>query len=149
MASAFGTGPFVLTRRLVLAGLALAALTACDFRSALQSPANGGNAWRVLTSEHFALYTDAESADARRELGEFEALRHALEVVAFPAGGFGEPRVSVVFFTRRGDYEALAPPETRGFAAPHLRLDIERQPTILVAGDVKAKARRTFVHEEV
>jgi tetratricopeptide (TPR) repeat protein len=132
-----------------LAGLILAALTACDLRPALKSPANGGNAWRVLTSEHFALYTDAEPADARRELGEFEAIRNALETVAFPPSGSGEPRVSVVFFTRRGDYEALAPQETNGFVAPHLWLDLERQPTILVAGDAKESARRTFVHEEV
>ena len=71
------------------------------------------------------------------------------EAVAFPPGGPGEPRVSVVRFARSGDYEALAGQDTSGFHAPGLPLDIERQPTIVVAGDMKESARRTFVHEEV
>jgi hypothetical protein len=132
-----------------LARLALAASTACASWSPLQSPARGGDPWRELTSEHFTLLTDIDSTSAQRALREFEALRDALEQVAFPPGGASEPRVSIVLFSRRFDYQALGPRGTSGAASANLALDIERQPTILFAGNATDSARRTFVHEEV
>ena len=124
-------------------------MTACASWSPLQSPARGGTPWRELTSEHFTLLTDIEPTSAQRALLEFETLRHALEQVAFPPGGASEPRVSIVLFSRRLDYEALGPTGTIGAASSGLALDIERQPTILFAGDATESARRIFVHEEV
>jgi hypothetical protein len=132
-----------------LAGLALVGLAACGLWAPLRSPEKGGATWHELTSEHFDLFTDALSSDARGELQEFEALRDALEQLAFPSGEARERRVSIVLFARHADYLALSGTGTIGLESPSSSRDIERRPTIRLAGDAILRAREIFLHEEV
>jgi hypothetical protein len=147
-----GSNSYARVASAAVLGVALAAslsLGCSGFAPPLQSPANGGAPWRELDSEHFALYTDIDPGDARRELREFETLRHALEEAAFEGDGVGEPRVALVVFRRHEDYDAFGPKNTEGVAIAQLPLDLERQPALLFTGDMTDAMRRTFVHEEV
>jgi Flp pilus assembly protein TadD len=136
--------------RLLSIVASLLASTACGLvRTPLQSPVTSGATWLEITSDHFVLYTDLESGKAHELARNLEAVRDALLQVAFSVGRGDEPRVSVVAFERRADYDALAPKATGGFAAAHLPLDIERHPTVVFADYDDARTRQTFVHEEV
>jgi tetratricopeptide (TPR) repeat protein len=144
--------PRAVTASGTVLGIALAAClsSGCDrFTPPLRSPASGGAPWRELDSDHFALYTDVDPEDARRELREFEGLRHALEESSFHGDGVGEPRVALVVFRRGADYDALGPKNAVGAANAQLPIDLERQPVLLFTGDMTNAMRRTFVHEEV
>jgi hypothetical protein len=136
-------------RAIVALAFAIAGTGCALFQGPLQSPARGGAPWREITSEHFVLYTDFPSAEARHELAEFESLRHALEEVAFPPGNTPEPRMAIVLLRQQMDYEALAPLHTGGATAPRLPYDIERHPTMIMNGEAVERVRRVFVHEEV
>lgn len=128
--------------------LALLLAIACSlFPPALQSPAKGGAVWHEVTSGHFNFYTDLDPDEAVRTAREFETVRDALIQVAFQLSDH-EPRVSVVLFARTADFKAIAP-RVQGFDSAHLPLDIERHATVVVEGNAKDRAARTFVHEEV
>jgi hypothetical protein len=116
---------------------------------ALQSPVQSGVVWREVTSEHFVLYTDLASDEARRRMQEFETLRDALVKVAFDMGNGGEPRVWIVLFDRDADFEAFAPFGVAGYTSPSLGLDLERHAALVLPARAGDPGRRTFVHEEV
>jgi tetratricopeptide (TPR) repeat protein len=137
-------------RRFLAAATAPVLLGACGiFRPPLQPPEEGGDAWTRLTSEHFVLYTDVDPTEARAEIERFETLRFALQEVAFPPSGERERRVSVVLFRQPSDYQVVGPPSTSGFFTARLPIDVERQPTLVVAGDWSEVVHRRFVHEMV
>jgi hypothetical protein len=102
-----------------------------------------------VSSEHFVVYTDLASDEARRRAQEFETLRDALVKVAFDTGNTEEPRVSIVLFDHDADFEALAPFGVSGFANYSLGLDLERYAALAFPAGAGEPARRTFIHEEV
>jgi tetratricopeptide (TPR) repeat protein len=115
----------------------------------LTTPAQGGGAWRKLTSEHFDLTTDLPRSDALEALGLLEGTYRMIVSVAFrgEAGRLG--RIDVILFRREKDYRALAPAGTDGYFSPELDNDPEPIPTAVMLAGLSAGNRILFQHELV
>lgn len=99
----------------------LGALAAGCAHVGLSCPRQAGPEWREYESPHFAVTTDLRPSRARALVRDFErTYRSFLDVTGWHFPGRGEPpgRMRVVVFARRGEYEAVAPPNTDGFYRP-------------------------------
>ncbi len=99
----------------------------------LTCPADGGAPWRELSSPHFLLETDSDSAAAKTTLAFLEESYGALEQVIRPPRSDGGPRVEVVLFQRPADYSAVAEvgSSRAAYFVPHLSADLEAQPIVV------------------
>jgi hypothetical protein len=70
-------------------------------------------AFKVVTSAHFVVHTDAAAAVYQPLLARLEDVHQALRESLFV--GVPLPRVAVLLLARRGDFEALAPAGLVGF----------------------------------
>lgn len=119
------------------AAIALAAGCAAPFRS----PAQGGPAWRELTSEHFTLSTDLSGDDAQVAIRDLEEYRAALLATGWPGSREPDGRLRVVILARERDWREFES-EHNGFFTEALF-----QPLIALRAGATDQTRLTIRHE--
>jgi tetratricopeptide (TPR) repeat protein len=141
--------PSIPLRPLAAALLAASTFGCAAVRAPLTCPESGGARWTEVTSAHFVLHTDAEPAEARAFVAQFEGLYGALALVTHrPATAAA--RIEVVHFERRKDFYEIAgrDPTMKAYFTPEAPGDLEPQPTMVLYGeDLPQDARETFLHE--
>ena len=103
---------------LLRAGLLLAAiagLPACVGVRLAKCPAEGGQAWYELESEHFVLRTDLPLEDARFAVGYLERTRARLIAIAWPDAPFPEAaKLHAYVLASHREFHHLFSPDTDG-----------------------------------
>lgn len=123
---------------------ALSTLGCATFRPPLACPDGTCPAWLEIKSSHFALQTDLPEEDARERIAQFEQSYQALNQFAFPSNDPPRGQTTVVIFSRREDYEEIAPPHSMGFFRT---FDIDQKPLIVMQGPSSDRTREILQHE--
>jgi tetratricopeptide (TPR) repeat protein len=113
----------------------------------LRCPRQGGPEWRRYESPHFDVTSDLSPPRARRLVGKMErTYRSFLDVTGWRFPGRGEPpgHMRIVVFSRRADYEAVAPPRTDGFFRPGA---LEEDAAVIIDNDGGHPPGEIFLHE--
>jgi hypothetical protein len=112
--------------------LAVAAILVSGCAGGLPTcPRKGGTAWRAVTTVHFEVLTDLDSASARASAQDFEYLRAAVAETLAPGwpGPAGRIRV-ILLATDHGDtFHKLYPADVRGYFTTYLRQPLIVMPT--------------------
>jgi tetratricopeptide (TPR) repeat protein len=127
--------------------LAAALAGGCAHGPALRCPHQAGPEWRRYQSPHFAVTTDLRPSRARHLVAELERTYHDfVDVTGWHFPGRGEPpgRMRVVVFSRRADYDAVAPPRTDGFFRPDT---LEAESAVVVDNDGSHPVGEVLLHE--
>lgn len=137
------------SRRVVglLGGAALLANMGCASSRALNCPGQMTSLWKEVQSPHFRVVTNRSLDDARIALADFEETYDVFTSVVLTGEVVDPVPIRVVLFDKEGEFEAFGPRGAGAFFAPSLPLDPEPIPTLVMWGDLVAKARLTFQHE--
>ncbi|HYG69798.1 MAG TPA: hypothetical protein VD838_19135, partial [Anaeromyxobacteraceae bacterium] len=127
----------------VAAALLSACATTRTRPEPFRCPAQGGAAWREVTTEHFVLQTDLLSDEAHRLARELETMRAAVLLALFRAPPALPGRVRVVAFGSRADYATFAPPKTLGIFS----LSDLSEPLVLVPAPYGSVSEEVLAHE--
>jgi hypothetical protein len=109
------------------------------------SPAEPAGPWKVITSEHFVVRTDADPGRYRPVIAHLEDVHQALAGTFFP--GVPLPRVEVLLFANQSDFDAVAPGNLLGFLT--LRVPSMEDGLLVLSSDAGdlALAQSTAAHE--
>jgi hypothetical protein len=118
----------------------------CAASAPLTCPDKGGPPWRALRSDHFDLRTDADEDAAREQLQALEQVYGAFEDIAFPHDPKPQGTIRIIAFADPRAYAMFGPTGSDGYftATPN---DPEREPTLVVSGDLRDDVRELFQHE--
>ena len=113
----------------------------------LVCPRAGGAGWRHYESAHFDVTSDLSPPRARGLIREFErTYRSFLDVTGWRFPGRGEPpgRMRVVVFSRRADYDAVAPKNTDGYYRPDVQVV---DAVVVINNNGTHEPGQVFLHE--
>jgi Tfp pilus assembly protein PilF len=119
----------------------------CASRRALECPGTIPTVWKEIQSAHFRVVTNRPLDEARIALENFEETYDVFTSVVL-SGEIPQPvPIRVVLFDKEAEFNAFGPRGAGAFFSPALPLDPEPVPTMVMWGDLVARARLTFQHE--